>query len=167
MCIQQINLLYRIPQRINIGASQLTMYRTFQTVLGLQGCFERSLRNWHREGRAWSISAGTKMSQKGGTLVFWEQQLLGKPPLLLLPTDKPRTSSASSLFQVPSFPPSLLLASCASLHKQPSLVFLPSHQEYLCGISQNKRINWEGLSGGVDRQKHVFTAITININIYI
>lgn len=33
-------------------------------------------------------------------MAFWEQQLLGKPPLLLLPTDKPRTSSASALFQV-------------------------------------------------------------------
>lgn len=34
---------------------------------------------------------------------FWEKQLLGKPPLLLLPTDKPRTSAASSLFQVDSW----------------------------------------------------------------
>ena len=47
-----------------------------------------------------SLLSCSGMAAQQPLVKFWTDQLLGKPPLLLLPTDKPRTSNASSLFQV-------------------------------------------------------------------
>ena len=51
-----------------------------------------------------SLLSFSGMAAQQPLVKFWTDQLLGKPPLLLLPTDKPRTSNASSLFQVSRTP---------------------------------------------------------------
>ncbi len=52
--------------------------------------------------------------------VFWKQNLLGKPPLLLLPVDKPRTaaSSLADALQVPVALPAQLSAELTVLAQQ-------------------------------------------------